>query len=79
MGQLTQIMQQIKVKNLYNMTQVITHIHHILTYPPTARSASCMQCDFHFDGIFNILRIHTYIYVIPYFQGMSFTFNVKKS
>ena len=37
-----------------------------------------MQCDFHFNGIFNILIIHTYIYVIPHFQGMSFTFNVKK-
>ena len=40
---------------------------------------ACMQCDFHFNGIFNILIIHTYIYVIPHFQGMSFTFNVKKS
>ena len=39
---------------------------------------ACMQCDFHFNGIFNILIIHTYIYVIPHFQGMSFTFNVKK-
>ena len=38
-----------------------------------------MQCDFHFNGILNILKIHTYNYVIPHFQGMSFTFNVKKS
>ena len=39
---------------------------------------TCMQCDFHFNGIFNILRIHTFTFVILHFQDMSFTFNVKK-
>ena len=29
-------------------------------------------------GFSTYLKIHTYIYVIPHFQGMSFTFNVKK-
>ena len=38
---------------------------------------ACMQCDFPSNGIFNILKINTYDYVIPHFQGMSFTFNVK--
>ena len=39
---------------------------------------ACMKCDFQPNGIFNILKIHTYIHVIPHFQGMSFYFRVKK-
>jgi len=37
-----------------------------------------MKCDFQPNGIFNLLKIHTYIHVIPHFQGMSFYFRVKK-
>ena len=37
-----------------------------------------MQGDFHCNGIFNLFKINTYIYAIPHFQGMSFTFSVKK-
>ena len=37
-----------------------------------------MKCDFQPNEIFNILKIHTYIHVIPHFQGMSFYFRVKK-
>ena len=40
---------------------------------------ACMQCNFEPNGIFNILKIHTCVYVIPHFQGISFTFKVKKS
>ena len=38
-----------------------------------------MKCDFQPNGVFNILKIHTYIHVIPHVQGMSFYFRVKKS
>ena len=30
------------------------------------------------NGIVITLKMHTYIYVIPHFQAMSLTFNVKK-
>ena len=37
-----------------------------------------MKCDLQPNEIFNILKIHTYIYVIPHLQGTSFYFRIKK-
>ena len=39
---------------------------------------ACMKCDFQSNGIFNILKINTYIHVIPHFQCISFYFRVNK-
>ena len=39
---------------------------------------ACLKCDFQPNGIFNLLKIHTYIHVISHFQGMSFYFRVNK-
>ena len=37
-----------------------------------------MKFDLQPNGFFSILKMHTYIHVIPHFQGMSFYFRVKK-